>query len=301
MNLVTIMNYDWSKIEYLAMCYTWINQAKIWLSKKDTCFIFSNQTLPKVLLDFLETSETCQFKVCVRDGFRERLIFPASLYSPSKFEGMNVCYKTYLTTQINFPFVFIDADTAIVGPLDFLGQLIEEKTQEVICMDHERIPGITDKYPPFINSGVYIVNDPLKKVYNWDKIYDYGKKRGFTFYFKETGSKYSKSKVIPGTDQALLKSYLDYLDYDYHNIEFDNTYNSCAGLIKQFYKDELGRWRAKTRDKEVKIVHYWDCFKPWSNKVNCPIFKEVFNDKMLNTNHVMEETRERQPDNRTVQ
>jgi hypothetical protein len=280
MNIVTIMNYDWNNINYFLMCFCWIKQAKKHLTQKDICFIFSKQELPKKLLKSMEQSETCQFKNCVVDGIEDSIVLPSYGCLEKKYEN-NVKYKLFVTTHIEFTYFFIDADAFIVDCLQEVEDIIYDKPATFI--DHEIVPGHTNKLPLFLNSGSFLINDPNKNVYNWEKIYDHGKKCGFSPVFKKTQEK------IPGTDQAVIMSYFDKIGYNYHHKKFDIKYNTCAANVVFEYKNTSDEYQFRTQDTPVKIVHYWGPFKPW--KVNCPIFKEAFNDQMLNNNTFLDKTR----------
>ena len=265
------MNYNWNNVNHYVMCYTWIKQAKKYLTKKDVCFIFSRKKLPNFFLEKMHSSNTCQFKNCVTAGLEDNILFP-QYFCPEKKYLDNIKFKLFITTNINFNYFFIDADAFIVGDLKEIEEIIEDKP--VVFVDHETVPGYTDKLPYFLNSGCFLVNDPNKKIYNWEKIYDHGKKCGFSPSFKQTLEK------IPGTDQAVLMSYFEKIGYDYHHEKFDTKYNTCATNVIFEYKKNLNEYKFKTKNNEVKIIHYWDPFKPWS--VNCPIFEETLNDSILN-------------------
>jgi hypothetical protein len=206
----------------------------------------------------------------------------------SKSDGKNFTYKLYIACQLDFPFVFIDADALIVGNLGDLEVALEDMPAAFV--DHENdIEGHTEMFPPFINSGVFLVNDPHKKILNWDRIFDHAVRCGFSFHFKEN------NRRIPGTDQALIKSYFDSIGYAYRHEGFGLEYNTCArGLT--WKKDHLG-WVVKNSKEEiVKIAHYWGPFRPWS--VACPIFMELLlNDKMFSNYDGLDKIRERKPNN----
>lgn len=273
MNVVTVMNYDWRDINYRALCYLWIQQAETWLDKNDICFIFSSKILPKFLLEKMKQSKGCKFLNAVRQGFDEKIIFPAG---GEKIEAANFKYKFFIMCDLNFPFVFIDADAIIMSSLNLLNTINLNQKKPVICIDHEPdITGHTDVYPRFLNSGVVLVNDKNKDVLNWNKIYHYGKNKKFIFHFKEN------NKLIPGTDQAILKSYLDHINYDYTHDKLDYSYNTCAGGNNlKFFKNDESKWQVRKKDKLVSILHYWYNYKPWQ-QAECPMFQEILNDKML--------------------
>jgi len=277
MNIVTIMNYDWSSKNHCAMCYAWIKQAQIWLEKKDLCVIFSKKPLPKFLIKLMEQSTSCRFKSCVRDGFDQPFVLPANALIEKRSSLENISYKLYIACNINFPFIFIDSDAFIVGSLSEVKNIFDSD-RKAVFIDHETDLKETKYFPLFINSGFFVNNDIEKSILNWYNLYDYAKKCGFVFKFKN-------GKVIPGTDQSLLKSYLDHIGYQYDSEIIDIKYNSFAGSVTKTKKvDNL--WKCYKDETEIKVIHFWSVFKPWA--IGCPIFGETINDKMFNSNFIME-------------
>jgi len=277
MNIVTVMNYDWDNKNYVALCYLWIKQAELWLKETDCCIIFSRNSLPKILLDKMQSSKTCQFRNSIHNGCDKKIVFPSGSF---KSRGANFTYKFSAICSISFPFVFIDADAIIVSDINKIREVHNNQSQPIICIDHEQDEQIkTANYPPFINSGVMLINDPYKEIINWNKIYDYGLKHRFIFYFRDS------KQIIPGTDQAILKSYLDSIQYNYRHEEIDASYNPCSFGVK-FSKNNNGVWEAYKNNQHMHIVHYWYEYKPWSN-IQCPMFQEVINDEMFSSSIVM--------------
>lgn len=263
MNIVTIMNYDWSDVNNSSMCLAWVRQAKQWMTTSDTAIIISKKRLPKFMEDEMASSKTIKFKQMIRNG-----IPPENnlTYAPQCQTEM-IWYKLYIMTQLKFPFLFIDADAMIVGDLSPLN-LVFDTRMPLVAIDHETdIPGHTDKYPPFINSGVIIFNDPEATFIDWFKMVEFGKRHNFSYRFP-----YSH-KVVPGNDQALIYKYCIQNNYDYHNPFMGIIYNTCAGRITKTYK-ENDKWVACTKAGKVKILHYWWNYKPWKD-VDCPIFNET--------------------------
>jgi hypothetical protein len=271
------MNYDWSIRDYCAMCYTWIKQAQIWLDKEDLCVIFSKKPLPRFLIEAMKQSTTCRFKSCVREGFDCRIVFPGNSLVEKRSSSENVSYKLYISCNINFPFIFIDSDAFIVGSLSEVKSILDSD-RKVVFIDHETNLKDTKDFPLFINSGFFINNDVEKSILNWGYLYEYAKKRGFIFKFKN-------GKTIPGTDQSLIKSYLDYIGYKYNSETIDTKYNSFAGSVTKIEKIN-NLWKCYKDEAEIKVIHFWSSYKPW--EIGCPIFGETINDKMFNSNFIVE-------------
>lgn len=254
MNIVTIMNYNWSEKKYIDMCYSWIYQAKLWLSKFDTIFICSEHTIPKKISNyFLSVGAPIKFMIMPRFKTNECLHFGVGNIDP--VSNHNFLFKLYNTTNINFPYLFIDADAFIIDYIDELRHIFESSKDSVFFIDHEtNIPRETDFLPRFINSGVFIMNDPNHTVYNWKKIYEYAKRINFT-------PKFSNGIVIPGTDQAIIKSYLDYIKYDYVHQDFGTEYNVSSVMANEWEQDLNSNRKYTTLknnpNKKCKIIHYW--------------------------------------------
>jgi hypothetical protein len=278
LNLVTVMNYDLSDKNYLVMCCNWIKQVGRNLSKYDSCFIFTKSRPHPVLSSF--ATRDSRFRFCIREGMKDT----KSVYFPmcsTHSEGENLTYKLYIACGLDFPFIFMDADTVMLEPLKELEPLFDE--MPAIFIDHEHVKGHTDGFPPFINSGVFMVNDPCKSVFNWSNFLKHAEKCGFNCKFK------GSNKHISGTDQSVIKSYFDSIGYAYDHEKFGIEYNTCAeGVVIK--KNKTGRWIANnSKGDPVKVVHYWGPFKPWS--VGCPIFKELLDDEMFNRDDVLGQTR----------
>lgn len=238
MNIVTVMNYDWTVPQHVSLCDTWIYYADKFLTELDTVYIYSAKTLPKKLyLRFLDCR--CVFKSIICPGYESNIRPHFSPQHIAPISNHNFWYKLYVACHTDFPFLFIDCDALIVDKINELEQVFTDTTNSIFFIDHEtNIPKQTDMCPPFINSGVYIMNDPTHKIYNFRHILNHAKSIGFFPTFKNGNN-------IPGTDQAIIKSYLDHLKYDYHHPILDNRYNASANMVDI------------SRKNYYKIIHYW--------------------------------------------
>jgi hypothetical protein len=233
------MNYDWDKSDNVNLCLTWMKYAQKALSKLDTIYIYSKHKLHPLLYKAFNDGE-CVFKSVIRPYCIDQ---PTVYFTPqhtSPISRHNFWYKLHTTTHINFPFLFMDCDALIVDSIDELNNIFQTTRDCVFFIDHETdIPNQTNMSPPFINSGVYIMNDPEHKIYNWDKIKQHAETIGYFPKFKEN------NKNIPGTDQAMIKSYLDAYSYNYKHPEFDIRYNTSSSMVD------------KNKQNYYKIIHYW--------------------------------------------
>jgi hypothetical protein len=165
------------------------------------------------------------------------------------------------------PFLFLDADTYVLGDLRELWA--KRHAKPWIGIDHQRIPSDPRTHrEPFLNSGVQLVSDPA--FYDLDKILAVQNAaaplhRGFDF------KKYEMF-ACPGADQAVLYRYFRTIGYDYTHPEVGPEWNSCAGVTT--VSKTNGQWTASTHslnpNYDVKLLHYWSQFKPW--QIDCPIF-----------------------------
>jgi hypothetical protein len=238
MNILTIMNYDWSKEKNLKLCLTWIYHAKKYLSQLDTIYIYSEKKLHNDLYGAFSDSIPT-FKSVVYPYPEHTLTTHFSPQHHSPVSNHNFWYKLYVTCHTDFSFLFIDCDALIVDKICELEDIFSNTIDSVFFIDHEsNIPKQTDRFPPFINSGVYAMNDPDHKIYNFKRILEYAKNIGFFPTFKD-------GRCIPGTDQAIIKSYFDHINYDYHHPILNNRYNASSCMID------------KSKKNYYKIIHYW--------------------------------------------
>lgn len=247
MNIVTIMNYDWKNDLDIDICIAWIKKALQNLSKFDSIYIVSKKVLPNFLIqNRIKNIIWPEFEIS------DSLHFGSS--AGNCISNHNFLYKLYVTTNINFPFLFIDSDAFIIDSLDDLKKIFENTKDSVFFINHENnIPKQTDIFPNFINSGVFIMNDPEHFVYNWGDILKFAKKINYTPRFDNK----QINNIIPGTDQAIIKSYLDYIGYDYYHKDFNIQYNSSACMVEWIKENEKYTAYHKNDKKKCKIVHYW--------------------------------------------
>ena len=182
----------------------------------------------------------------------------------------NVYFKLYNLSRISESFLFIDADTLVLSPLEHLWNLTADKPW--VAVNHRRLPRHCDGVGfPFLNSGVQVVHDP--DWYDLDRI--------VTVYRQ-------KNRLLcPGRDQALLFGFCRDVGYDYTHQKAGHGWNTCAGYssVERTASGWKGMSIPLTGESEVYPVHvnhYWGPYKPW--RINCPAysdfrrgFKEEFN------------------------
>ena len=179
----------------------------------------------------------------------------------------NLRFKLANLAAIDFPFLYLDADTFVLASLNQLWSRRHEKPW--IGIDHQWIPSDPRTHrAPFLNSGVQLVSDPA--FYDLGAILDVQKA---VAPLERTGE-FTKEEMFacPGTDQAVLYRYFRAIGYDYTHAEFGPEWNSCAGVTA--VRREANQWVAHTRELDanhgVHLIHYWSQFKPWA--IHCPIF-----------------------------
>jgi hypothetical protein len=168
------------------------------------------------------------------------------------------------------PFLFLDADTYILGDLRTIWPRRLEKPW--IGVDHQWVPadGRTHR-AAFLNSGVQLVGDPA--FYNLDAILAVQNAAAPLRDADPTPGEHPGTFLCCGRDQAVLFRYFVTTGYDYTHPAVGPAWNSCAGLST--VRRDGDRWIARThgqlRDHDVMVRHYWDQFKPW--RIGCPIFE----------------------------
>ena len=179
----------------------------------------------------------------------------------------NLRFKLPNLAGLDFPFLYLDADTVVVGDLRNLWARRGEKPW--IGIDHQWVPSDARTHrSPFLNSGVQLVSDP--SFYDLAAILNAQNAVIPLRRYAEV----PKSELFPcpGHDQAILFRYFQSIGYDYTHPDVGPEWNSCAGVTG--VRSEGGRWVARTRglavDHDVQIIHYWSQFKPWA--IGCPIF-----------------------------
>ena len=181
----------------------------------------------------------------------------------------NVRFKLYHLSKWPNPFIFLDVDAILFGPIS---ELVKASVlKPFIAVNHQEIPKHTEGKPPYLNGGVQIVSQPGY----------------FTF---EDFSKDTDSLFCPGHEQALIYTTFKNLNYDYTHPKIGFEWNACSGF-NEVVKQEDGSWKCYSRGYlindetkktdsipagvEILVNHYWDEFKPW--KVNCPMYEEFMN------------------------
>jgi hypothetical protein len=180
----------------------------------------------------------------------------------------NLRFKLPNLAALDFPFLYLDADTVVLDDLHYLWDRRHAKPW--VGINHQWVPSDPRTHrPPFLNSGVQLVSDPA--------FYDLGAILAVQNAVAPLAraAEYTKDEMFacPGADQAVLFRYFRATGYDYTHPEIGPEWNSCAGVTEVWRVD--GRWQAHTRglaaDHPVRLIHYWSQFKPWA--IDCPIFR----------------------------
>ncbi|VTT97641.1 ---NA--- : : Glyco_transf_8 [Gemmataceae bacterium] len=179
----------------------------------------------------------------------------------------NLRFKLPNLAALDYPFIYLDADTVVLDDLSFLWERRHAKPW--VGIDHQWIPADARTHrDPFLNSGVQLVSDPA--FYDLNAIL--AAQNAVAPLARAAEFTKEQMFACPGADQAVLFRYFRSIGYDYRHPEVGPEWNSCAGVTDVWRAGD--RWRARTRglaaDHDVSLVHYWSAFKPWA--VNCPIF-----------------------------
>ena len=178
----------------------------------------------------------------------------------------NLRFKLPNLASLDYPFLYLDADMAVLGDLNYLWERRHDKPW--VGVDHQWVPSDPRTHrPPFLNSGLQLVGDP--DFYDLKAILDVQN----AVAPLRRAAEFTKDEMFacPGADQAVLFRYFRTVGYDYTHPDIGPAWNSCAGVTEVWR--EGGKWVGHTRglgvDYPVHIVHYWSQFKPWA--IGCPI------------------------------
>lgn len=180
----------------------------------------------------------------------------------------NLRFKLPNLAAFEEPFLFLDADTYVLGDLRELWT--KRHAKPWVGIDHQWVPADPRTHrAPFLNSGVQLVSDPA--IYELDAIL--AAQNAVVPLAEVTDANKRQSFACPGNDQALLFRYFRTIGYDYRHPEIGPNWNSCAGVTESYR--EGGIWKARTtglpEQYDVKLIHYWSQFKPWA--IGCPIYE----------------------------
>ncbi len=174
----------------------------------------------------------------------------------------NLRFKLPTLAGLTEPFLFIDADTYILGDLREVWACRRDKPW--VGTNHQYVPGDPRTHPPtFLNSGVQLVGDP--SFYDLEAILAVQNAAAPLWESDLSLREDPKTYLTPGRDQALLSRYFRAIGYDYTHPVVGAAWNCCAGVAE--IRRDGDNWAATSLHQEpnfaVKLLHYWDQFKPW--------------------------------------
>ena len=179
----------------------------------------------------------------------------------------NLRFKLANLAALNHPFLYLDADTAVLSDLRPLW--VRRHLKPWIGIDHQWVPSDARTHrSPFLNSGFQLVSDPA--FYDLDAIL--AAQNAVVPLDRHASVPKSAMFPCPGHDQAILYRYFRSIGYDYTHPEVGPEWNSCAGVteIRPGPHGWLARTRGLATDHDVHLVHYWSQFKPWA--IDCPVY-----------------------------
>ena len=180
----------------------------------------------------------------------------------------NLRFKLPNLAALDYPFLYLDADTVVLSDLNYLWSRRRDKPW--VGIDHQWVPSDPRTHrSPFLNSGVQLVSDPA--FYDLDAIL--AAQNAIVPLSRHAEVRKADMFPCPGNDQAVLFRYFQTIGYDYTHPEIGPGWNSCAGVTESQRVGE--RWQARTQglaaNYDVHILHYWSQFKPWL--IGCPIYE----------------------------
>lgn len=250
MHLVTVMNYDFVDRRPLLMCKVWMDCVQRFHPEAAVTVLVA-RPLPSGLQRYFHDFGNVRVVQGSYDPQARVLRNPKAMH--------NIFFKLFQLCSLREPFLYLDADIAVLDSLAHLWDRRHDKPW--IGIDHQpNIPGHTGDQS-FLNSGVQLVGAP--EFYDYRQILACAQAHDFQF-------------AVPGTDQGALWAYFRSIDYDYTHPEIGSAWNACAGYV-DLTRDPAGRWHGHVRGLEpshaVFVNHYWHSFKPWL--IGCPLYAEA--------------------------
>lgn len=180
----------------------------------------------------------------------------------------NLRFKLANLSRLDYPFLYLDIDTVVLGDLNHVWQRRHDRPW--VGINHQYVPGDPRTHrAPFLNSGFQLVGDPA--FYDLDAIL--AVQNAAIPLSRHTELTPWEMFPCPGMDQAILFRYFQTIGYDYTHPEIGGGWNCCAGVTE--LRREGNRWqghsRHQTPDYDVSINHHWAQFKPWL--IDCPIYR----------------------------
>ncbi|MCZ2342417.1 MAG: hypothetical protein LC104_11560 [Bacteroidales bacterium] len=179
----------------------------------------------------------------------------------------NLRFKLANLAALPYPFLFLDADTYVLGNLNTIWQYRHD--QPWIGINHQWVPSdVRTHRSPFLNSGVQLVADP--SFYDLEAIL--AVQNAVMPLHRHRDVPKNVLFPCPGFDQAILFRYFTSIGYDYTHPHIGPEWNSCAGVTR--VEGEPHHWHATTfglsANYPVQLIHYSSQFKPWA--IDCPIY-----------------------------
>ncbi len=181
----------------------------------------------------------------------------------------NLRFKLANLAALDFPFLYLDADTVTLSDLNYLWE--RRTAKPWIGINHQWVAGDDRTHrTPFLNSGLQLVGDPT--CYDLQAMLAVQQ----TAAPLNQTTRFTKKEMFacPGADQAVLFRYFQTIGYDYTHPEIGPEWNSCAGITRVWPDGNRGGWKGRTQglasEHDVHLVHYWSQYKPWA--IGCPIF-----------------------------
>ena len=138
---------------------------------------------------------------------------------------------------LDFPFLYLDADTVVLGDLNYLWARRHDKPW--VGIDHQWVPSDPRTHrPPFLNSGVQLVSRPglLRPRRDPRRA-----ERGRPARPGRRSSPRTRCSPAPGPTRRCCIRYFRSIGYDYTHPEIGPEWNSCAGVTEVWREGDDGR------------------------------------------------------------
>lgn len=243
--IVTLMDYP-DEEKYNLLCMVWLRRTQSFAPPGSRFLILTAQGLPPPVRDYAQRYSNVEIRTIHRRPL-------------SGFDHYNLSVKLPALAEIDQPFLFLDADMAVISPLAALWQKRHYKPWIGVDDQASQI-GFSAPFA-HLNSGMQLVSEPL--FYDYDAVVACFEGHGRNF-------------LVNGEDQSLLFDYFKTIDYDYHHPQIDEGWNCCSRYAR-LSRGDNGEWQAESvglpRHYPAHIIHYFNgACRPWN--MRCPLYAE---------------------------
>ncbi len=233
LKLVSIMNFP-PEPKYRRMCYVFLDKVIAHGARNIT--ILYEEHKPTIAAEHRRAAD-----IEVRQGRSHDVGHP----------HFNLRFKLPNLANLDFPYLFLDADMVVLSDLNELWRKRGDKPW--VGIDHQVVPtDVRTQRSPFLNSGLQLIGDPA--FYDLKAILAAQNAVVPLHRHEEVGE--DDMFPCPGRDQAVLFRYFRTIGYDYTHPQIGPEWNSCAGVTDAATRRASGRPERATWKRSMMYTLY---------------------------------------------